>query len=316
MWSTIGEVLGAVGLSAGGDYISGAINNYYGQKARRDQYQLSLDQYKQQAEIDYQYAQLYNKLNYELAQNYAVNTPSWAVQGLRKAGLNPILAASGGFNANLGQSGVSSSGSGSSSFSSNPTGKMNISEAARDLASLDVSNASAKQLESQTSLNRTNEGLTTANSARTIADIDRVKAETDAIKIKSAADGIDALERAAKGGEKGAFGILETFSKDKGQRRSLGDLQNAFVDKLKNTLSSSQSPVSSAKVLKDASSVTNRDLTSHPIINSAKSVLEKIGSGVLKSAKGDGRAPLMTPKRAPWADRREALRNRRRGRIW
>lgn len=41
-------------------------------------------------------------LNYAYAQRYAENGPLWSVTGLRKAGLNPILAASSGFSPSMG----------------------------------------------------------------------------------------------------------------------------------------------------------------------------------------------------------------------
>lgn len=44
------------------------------------------------------------KLNYAYAQRYAENGPMWSVTGLRKAGLNPILAANGGFSPSMGSS--------------------------------------------------------------------------------------------------------------------------------------------------------------------------------------------------------------------
>lgn len=68
-------VLGAgTALKAGSDYFKGKISNYFAEKRSRDQ-----------AALEYAYAQ-----------RFAENSPSWNVEGLRKAGLNPILAASNG----------------------------------------------------------------------------------------------------------------------------------------------------------------------------------------------------------------------------
>lgn len=55
---------------------SAMLNQYYNKKNMRDQ-----------AALEYAYAQ-----------RYALNSPSWNVQGLRDAGLNPILAVSNGVN--------------------------------------------------------------------------------------------------------------------------------------------------------------------------------------------------------------------------
>lgn len=41
-----------------------------------------------------------NKLNYRFAKKTAIHGPSWQVKGLRRAGLNPILAVSSGFKPN------------------------------------------------------------------------------------------------------------------------------------------------------------------------------------------------------------------------
>ena len=48
-------------------------------------------------DLDKAYNQWYKQLEYDWKQRYAQNSPKWSVEGLKNAGLNPILAASSGF---------------------------------------------------------------------------------------------------------------------------------------------------------------------------------------------------------------------------
>lgn len=66
----------AAALSSIGDIGSAMLNQYYNKKNMRDQ----------------------AKLEYEYAERYAKNSPTWNIQGLRDAGLNPMLAVSNGVN--------------------------------------------------------------------------------------------------------------------------------------------------------------------------------------------------------------------------
>ena len=75
--SILGGILGGSALQAtgslmgmGNSFVGGAISNYWNEKQAA--------------------------LNYKYAERYARNSPSWNVAGLRNAGLNPILAATGG----------------------------------------------------------------------------------------------------------------------------------------------------------------------------------------------------------------------------
>lgn len=61
--------------------VEGWVNSYFDKKAEKRAYKNQLKLMAAQ---------------YEYAQRYAENTPSWNVTGLRNAGLNPILAANGG----------------------------------------------------------------------------------------------------------------------------------------------------------------------------------------------------------------------------
>ena len=90
----------------------------------------------------------YQDLDYAMAQRYAENSAKWEVEGLRNAGLNPILAASHG----LGGAGVdynspsASSGNigGSSSQADLDTpGSSDLAEAVREIASAELSDTQA-----------------------------------------------------------------------------------------------------------------------------------------------------------------------------
>lgn len=91
---------------AAGNFIGGTIGNYFGRKQSKQ----SFSNYKKQALYDLQLAygpyfdlaRKYDEKNYALARRYSENSASWARRGLENAGLNPILAASQGFNANMG----------------------------------------------------------------------------------------------------------------------------------------------------------------------------------------------------------------------
>lgn len=113
-----------------------------------------------------------NKEYFDLSKKYATNTASWAVQGLRKAGLNPILAAiDGNLSSNMGNAGPQSSPSGRHSKGSIPSGSVPSAVASspfRLSAMQDLIN-SAKQgelmdaqksnIEQQTTNLKANEGL-------------------------------------------------------------------------------------------------------------------------------------------------------------
>lgn len=102
--SALSSPLGQAGIGAasgiGGDFLQGVMNNYFGKKSSKYSskqsyhYQRKLNQWL----IPYQLEQQ-NKYAEEYQKMYSRNSPSWNVEGLRKAGLNPILAASGGFSA-------------------------------------------------------------------------------------------------------------------------------------------------------------------------------------------------------------------------
>lgn len=67
--------LGAL-LGAGGSFITGAVSNHFNKKSEKR----AMEDLAARMEMEYQYAQ-----------RYAENSPSWTVKGLRQAGINPML---------------------------------------------------------------------------------------------------------------------------------------------------------------------------------------------------------------------------------
>lgn len=122
----------AAALSSIGDIGSAMLGQYYNKKNMRDQ----------------------AKLQYKYAQRYALNSPTWNVQGLRDAGLNPMLAVSNGVNLGANIPNITNS---------SPKADIDIPtvEALRASKELDI-------------------GETNANSQSTSAAADMIRAKSDA----------------------------------------------------------------------------------------------------------------------------------------
>lgn len=153
------DALGA-GLQTGLNIGSGFVNQYFTDRNRKANAEQSFKSYTKQGLFDYQLAngpyfdlaQRYNEANYNLSRRYAENSAKWATTGLRKAGLNPILAASQGFNAQTGAQGsqMSPSSSGSPSFNqSTAVHSPDIMEGFRDMSSARLTDANAKLVQTQ-----------------------------------------------------------------------------------------------------------------------------------------------------------------------
>lgn len=167
-------------IGAGADYIIGTQNaflgDYFGRKQRSQQSKLSYEMANYEAALNYQYSKLYNEQNFALAQRYAQNSAKWSVDGLRNAGLNPILAAGGGFNANLGSAGVTSDTSvDMPGMSANPS----VGMPGRFTEALGLLN-NIKETNSRVKLNEEQEPLIEANTAKVNAEADRIRRLTDA----------------------------------------------------------------------------------------------------------------------------------------
>lgn len=153
------DALGA-GLQTSLNIGSGFVNQYFTDRNRKANAEQSFKSYTKQGLFDYQMAkgpyfdlaQRYNEANYNLSRRYAENSAKWATTGLRKAGLNPILATSQGFNAQTGAQGaqMSPSSSGSPSFNqSTAVHAPDVMEGIRDMSSARLTDANAKLVQTQ-----------------------------------------------------------------------------------------------------------------------------------------------------------------------
>lgn len=180
--STLGA-LGSAAISGASSLTgSGPLSYYYGKKDRRDSAEQDFKQYRKQRFFDYNFdstlgldlANLYDSKDYNLSRRYSENSASWAVRGLRKAGLNPILAASQGFNADFGHQGVGPSGGGSMSSvggnSFHVDSKFDFAEAAKDIGSLDVQSSTASKLRADSNVSQAQADLIKAQTLRQYID--------------------------------------------------------------------------------------------------------------------------------------------------
>lgn len=175
------EALGALGSSAANLGFNVAQNYMTG----RQNAAFSWGLYKKQRKLDYEYD---SNQYYNLSRRYAENSAKWQMQGLKNAGINPMLAA---INGNIGTFGPgSSSGSmpsvsgtsgnsdvagnlssilGSSNSKANSTTTNALrdslvssakSDAQNKEAQIDVTKATARQIDAQTDNMRANTALT------------------------------------------------------------------------------------------------------------------------------------------------------------
>lgn len=185
---------------------------------------------------------LQNNQYYDLAKKYATNTASWAVQGLKKAGLNPVLAAIDGNlssstgNANPQQSGHSVSGGsvrgasvsgGSNASPVNVAGALSAASAAQQ-ASIDTeikketkeptieaakSNASKAASDAELAKQQVvNAGLQpsqiAANTEQSQASAAKLKADAEVAHAQAVKMQVDTINNAKNSGLGGLAGAL------------------------------------------------------------------------------------------------------------
>lgn len=92
--ATVGSTAYAASKNKQTGFAMNAESWKYYQKQRELDYQYDSGKY---LDLDKAYNNWYKQLEYDWKQRYAQNSPKWSVEGLKNAGLNPILAASGGF---------------------------------------------------------------------------------------------------------------------------------------------------------------------------------------------------------------------------
>ena len=241
MAAIAGGAQGAMNL--GTSFVNQAFGNYN----RKKNAEQSFKSYTKQGLFDYQLAngpyfdlaQRYNEANYNLSRRYAENSAKWATTGLRKAGLNPILAASQGFNAQTGAQGAQMSPSSSSSPSFNQSTAVHapdIMEGLRDMSSARLTDANAKLVQTQ----------------------------ADNIEAQTANTLIDAINKAEHKGLSGNIGGLagllnNALTELTGSTGSV--LQDAVLDKVSSKYANDVKPNASASEKKEVKRKAERWLS-------------------------------------------------------
>ena len=209
----LGKGAASVASSALGNSLGLPHNYLFNKKDRRDSAKVDFEQYKKQRIFDYQFdstlgldlARLYDSKDFDLARRYGENTASWAVEGLRRAGLNPILAAGNGFNASLGFQGQGSTGGSSvphtsgNSYNSNYD-KIDFTGNPLLASSLDVQSSTAAKLKADSELSHAQSNVAQANA-------DNIKAQTLGTYIK-------AINDARTGGVSSIGGLISSGLSD------------------------------------------------------------------------------------------------------
>lgn len=199
-FSTISQI----GLDAASPFISGSIDRYFGEKSARDNAKVSFAHNQKLMFLQDQLQKQYNKWlipfqndqNFNYQMRFLANSPSATVSGLRTAGLNPILAAHGGFNTSSPSGASGGSFGGSSSSVSGSYGK---SQAKMDLLGALTASKQLDVLEQQENELRTRSDANTLNAEtnrmRAMAEIRNSTRDTEAnVKLKSAETALKALE--------------------------------------------------------------------------------------------------------------------------
>lgn len=165
--AALGSLAAGVGISQGISDTSNFLGAWTGNSAKESlnknitrtnlKYQKAYDLWTQ--EQDKKYEEWYQNYIYglqsneyfNLAKKYGENTAKWAVTGLKNAGLNPILAAGGGFNSNIGDASPSSSSGAHSAHSvrgaSVGAGSINSPVSGASMTALQQIRSSAKQMQ-------------------------------------------------------------------------------------------------------------------------------------------------------------------------
>lgn len=113
---------------------------------------------------------LQNNEYFNLAKKYATNTASWAVQGLKKAGLNPILAAiDGNLSSNMGSAGPQQSGHKVGSGSVHGGSAPSVSAMHTNIASALASSSASQLSKAQTEGVKVDTGVKKATAASQVA---------------------------------------------------------------------------------------------------------------------------------------------------
>lgn len=182
--ATAGSALGSLAMGMGGNAAGGLFSSWLGNTSKESlnknitrtnlKYQKQYDLWTQEQDKayntwwqNYLYG-LQNNEYYNLSKKYATNTAKWAVDGLKAAGLNPILAA-GNYNMS---SNTGNASPAMSPVSSTAKGAVRGASVSAGGSSAPVNLAALSQI-----------AATAKNNERTEAETDNIKADTDLKKM-------------------------------------------------------------------------------------------------------------------------------------
>jgi len=209
-----GHMLKSGMSSAGGflnSFANGFINEFFGERSQDSALAAAQGLSAWNKALDYEYTRKRDDDLFDLTRRYLGNTAKWQVDGLKAAGLNPILAFSNlGASTGLGAGSAPSPSLGSVSPYKN---NVNLSESMRTLSAIDLNESTAKQIQSQTALNRSTVNYQDVQSAK-------IASEIESQQIQNKARVIEELAKLQKGHDTGLWGSLSRGSEMWGDKDS------------------------------------------------------------------------------------------------
>lgn len=240
--------LAMAGIMAGGSY---AASKYSSDKAAKTGFAMNAESwkyYQEQRKLDYEYDkgvyfdldkaynEWYKQLEYDWSKRYAENSAKWNVQGLKNAGLNPLLAASNGnFSSTFGNSSpvtASRSSSGSAlGRSADMHGNRDVGSTLSNVGStvMKAVLADSEMTQAEASANVA-EQTQEANINSAKASAEKTAAEVSAVKAQEQASKADALQKI----EQAKKTAVETFHLQRrgGYEGRAGDANNLMHEGL------------------------------------------------------------------------------------
>lgn len=190
--SSVGSALSSGGLNIIGDVSGGWSTNSSKESLNKNvtktnlKYQKQYDLWTQQQDKSYEkwyqnfIYDLQNEEYYNLAKKYATNSAKWAVQGLKDAGLNPILAAiDGNLSSSMGNAQPASSSGTHSGKSIHGASVSSGGKGAGNLTALSQISQSAKQVENMEKQMDINKEQSAADLQVKSAQAENLKADAD-----------------------------------------------------------------------------------------------------------------------------------------
>lgn len=190
MGLSLGSILSSVsGIPIVGDLLGAGAEHASAKHLQNDSQAHDAQMFTQQAQHDKDMFKLESDFNarealnaYNREREFAKDMPLMQVEGLKKAGLNPMLAATGGFRAASGgdqQASAKASSSAKGSGGGSPPGaRLVMGETAKRYAETEL-------LKEQRNTEKVRQGLIAEQSGKTTAEIELVNAEVDRAKSEA-----------------------------------------------------------------------------------------------------------------------------------